>query len=76
MSNFDQKFGPQPVHLLDEVRVLLVQAVAVFVVSMSIQPSFLCRPDSSVASPALSLVFACVVAISTVVVHRSFIKPP
>ena len=76
MSNFDEKFGPQPVHITEEIRVLLIQAVVVFLISMSIQPSFLYRPRTSEVSPLLCFMFSVVTVVSTIVVHRSFIKPP
>lgn len=76
MSNFDEKFGPQPVHITEEIRVLFIQAVVVFLISMSIQPSFLYRPRTSDVSPLLCFMFSVVTVVSTIVVHRSFIKPP
>ena len=75
MSNFDEKFGPQPVHVSDEMRVLLVQAVVVFLIALAIQPSFLYRPQTSDVSPLLCGMFSIIAVICTIVVHRSFIKP-
>ena len=75
MSNFDEKFGPQPVHVSDEMRVLVLQFIAVFIVSMSIQPSFLHRPQTSEVSVALCSMFSILMVIGTIVVHRSFMKP-
>lgn len=72
-SNFDEKFGPTPVHLFDEMHVLLVQALVVFLISVSIQPSFLQRPNTDDVSLVLSFLFSMLVVVATVVVHRSFI---
>jgi len=75
MANFDEKFGPRPVHVSDEARVLATQGAVVFVMAMAIQPSFLYRPNTSDVSPTLSLLFALLVVVATIATHRSFIQP-
>lgn len=75
MSNFDAKFGPEPVHVLDEARILGVQFLVVFVLAYAIEPSFLNAPKTTTTSAFLSLVFSALSVVATVVVHRSFRAP-
>ena len=75
MSNFDAKFGPRPVHIMDELRVLGVQFMVVIVIAYAIEPSFLHAPKTSSISIPLAILFSLITVIATVVVHRSFIVP-
>lgn len=72
MSNFDEKFGPAPVSVVDEARLLGVQFVCMFLIAYSIQPSFLHAPNTSRTSVSLTVLFAILVVLATITVHRSF----
>lgn len=75
MSNFDEKFGPRPVHILDELRILGAQFLIVMILTYAIEPSFLNAPKTSMPSLTLTILFALMSVIVTVVVHSSFIVP-
>ena len=75
MSNFDEKFGPRPVHVMDELRVLAVQFLVVMMISYAIEPSFLHTPRTSSTSVALATLFSLLTVVATIAVHRSFIVP-
>lgn len=70
MSNFDVKFGPEPVEY--DPRVVVAQVVAVLVASIILRPAFLNTPETSELSILLAVLFACVIAGATVHAHRSF----
>ena len=73
MSNFDAKFGPRPVHVADELRILGAQFLVVVVLAYAVGPSFLQAPNTESASVALVTLFALMTVAATVAVHRSFI---
>ena len=73
MSNFDAKFGPAPVHPMDECSTLAVQFVCVFVFACAIHPSFLSAPRTSELSYTLVAIFSLLTIVATVCVQRSFI---
>ena len=74
MSNFDEKFGPAPVRVVEELRPLVVQFVVVVAAASVLQPVALHVPQTTVLSVRLTMLFACAVATATVALHRSFIR--
>ena len=72
MSNFDAKFGPPPVSKMDDLTVLMIQFVCIFVVSCITHPSFLNTPNSSKLSLPLTLIFSIASVLVTIVATRSF----